>query len=154
MFEVKRITRPLDVGEYDDEYDGITIDVWVNPSRQHVLALGEIMKATRAAMIKEDKEGEPPADVEEVTKVLLEWYAESWGQKPEEVIAFYQEAPIDLWQWLTRCTHELVVEYRKGKLGPNSKDGSGPGQSDIPIKPRQPSVTSDTEATLQEQSIG
>jgi len=102
--ELRRITRPVRLGDYAEEYGEEVVQVWVNPSRAKRLELQAIGEASaqardRLAELANGVDGEASdeqrqAVVDEVTAIneefdaltdsLAAWYADIWSQHPNE----------------------------------------------------------------------
>lgn len=114
-------TEPLDLGDFDEAYRGVTFDVWVTPTKavaDRVADLQRWIDEQAGALERGD------VDFDDFTAALNErWYhilAELWRDcEIDEVRAIHaalQENNPLAWDWLIRRTHEMVREYRERVL--------------------------------------
>ena len=114
-----KITRLLDLGDFDEAYRGATFDVWVMPTRAHVMAWGDVVEAYKRLEGKLNglKEAEKEAAADRIMAMENDWYAEMWINVPVDEVAQIREALPDLaWRWLTQQTTEMPGEFRREKL--------------------------------------
>jgi hypothetical protein len=126
-FAIPKITRPLALKDYAAEMDGAEIQVWVNPPREKLANLQELLITTSAA--KQGLSGPNPKDaaktLEECGAGLMTWFAENWSQHPDEethwtleevraLVAHATETDPELWTWLTNRTQEMIAYHRAG----------------------------------------
>ncbi len=133
---IRRVTRPLWLREFAEEYDDIKLDVWVNPTRGMLTDYGDIQKASVGAVVrlKELAElvGTDPDNVTDKEKASVAalmddannrtfaWYADVWSQgneeiTPDEVREFSircQEDDPALWEFILNKTWELINDHR------------------------------------------
>jgi len=102
--ELRRLTRPVRLRDYAEEYGDEVIYVWVNPSRAKRLELQTIGEASRQAqdrlkeLLAQANTDEPDEELRqqieaELTGIteefdglmatLYSWYAELWSQHPD-----------------------------------------------------------------------
>ena len=129
--EPARETRPVDLGDYAEDYRGIVIYVWVTPTRAHVQRWGQIADFIQGVNQKKDElsEDEKLAALEEWNEQVLAWYADTWvrlsvGDESQDVTLAVAREIHDLlgenlpaaWDWLCQRTHSLIVDYRNARL--------------------------------------
>lgn len=102
--ELRRITRPVPLRDYAEEYGHEVINVWVNPSRAKRLELATLGEASRQAQdrLKElltqaqtddltddtrqqltDELAALDGELSTLMASLYGWYAELWSQHPD-----------------------------------------------------------------------
>jgi len=93
--KVKKIIRPLDLGDFQEEYRGTIIEVWVNPPTKltHSLPglLAEWQKAIAKRVLLENEEKEPKNLKEKSTEGVSEDAAQL--EKPEIAASPPAKAP-------------------------------------------------------------
>ncbi len=121
------ITRPLDLGEFDEVYAGAIFRVWVNPSRDHLAEWGTIAVEVNAAR-KAANELDDPDAAKDLRREALEtyrtrsiaWYAETWTNIDlDEALQIRDTLEEDnplAWDWLTGRTSKMIGDYREEKL--------------------------------------
>jgi len=134
--EPARETRPIDLGDYAEDYRGVVVYVWVTPTRTHVRRWFEIVGALSNAKqrAKRMDEGTEQADlINEATTAWVEdslaWYAETWvrlevGDEAQDVTLPVAREIRELlvenlppaWDWLRQRTHDVMQEYRSERL--------------------------------------
>jgi len=134
--EPARETRPVDLGDYAEDYRGVVVYVWVTPTRAHNRRWFEIVGALNDAnrQIKQMAEGSERASLtqEAVTaweEDSLAWYAETWvrlevGDEAQDVTLPVAREIHDLlvenlppaWDWLLQRTHDVMQAYRSERL--------------------------------------
>lgn len=117
------ITRPLDMGDFDEVYRGASFDVWVAPTRAHLQEWAALTREIQAAKRRSKKmtEDERSEALEAWRTRQLAWYAATWRNVTLEDVREIKEAlPEVAWDWLTLRTSEMIGAYRREKLG-NSK---------------------------------
>jgi len=142
--ELRRIVRPVRLGDYAEEYGDEVIQVWVNPSRATRLELQAIGQAAAQArdrlaelakqtgdLADEDRDA-INAELEQINEEfdgymesICAWYADIWSQHDNEdthwtaeqvgeVVAACQEDDPAFWAWLQDETMRLIREHREG----------------------------------------
>lgn len=117
-------TRPLDLGDYAEDYAGAIFDVWVTPSRAHLRAFGELGEwiSEMQQLVKDRKlpDDDAPDFWGEYQERLVRWYAEMWRNidvdEARQIRDALQENCPGAWDWLTRRTSEMVAEFRQERL--------------------------------------
>lgn len=135
---IKRVVRKLDLGEYQEEYAGITINVWVNPpmkiSQQVAGLLQKWQKASLKCVLlkKEAGSSEKSGDIseEKASKKVIEqaealeeaakldyysWFAQVWEDSTEsEVHAMVEKLENEepgMLIFLRDRTLRMIAEY-------------------------------------------
>lgn len=116
-----RITRTLDMGEFDEGYRGATFEVWVSPNRAHLDAWQDITAFIVGVnqRLDEMEVEEKEAAFAEWRERVVGWYAQTWGIEADVARqirdALEESNPLG-WKWLTRRTSAMIGEYRQEKL--------------------------------------
>lgn len=115
--EIPHIVRPLHLGAYASELEGVSVQVWVNPPRE--------MLARRFELVKQSREATEQAELERIGAEMIAWYAELWSQGPEDtrwsvedvntLIEQMNDTDPGLWVWLTGQSQEMIVAHRQQK---------------------------------------
>ena len=133
-FDIPKITRQVNLGEYAAEYEGTVIWVWVNPParllEEHDQVIGEVGRLARE-LAQEPAESSRDALVEKINKKmsgsaneLARIFSQLWSQGPvdmrwseDEIRALVQETEGTeprLWPWLRNETIKAIRDYRAG----------------------------------------
>ena len=100
--KIKKVIRTMDLGGFQKEYAGTTIEVWVNPPIKMLQEVGKLSLEMEEARVKaarlnepiqsdEKSEGKPP---EKATKAQIEAAAENYGAARQAYYAWYSK----IWQ--------------------------------------------------------
>lgn len=119
------ITRPLDLGDFDEVYRGATFDVWVAPSRAHLQEWTSLTRAIQDAKRRSVQmtENERSEALEAWRTRQLAWFAATWRNITLEDVKEIKEAlPEVAWDWLTMRTSQMIGAFRREKLGNSSGD--------------------------------
>jgi hypothetical protein len=138
IIRATRIYRPLDMAAFDPVYEGAgaVFQVWVNPTRDHVRAWYEVVRAWGAAEQAkqawlDEKGATRKAELEAAfteavdTALALQdaWFAQMWqGMSVEEVVQLRDALSDAEWQWLSDRTTRMPGEFREEKVK-NSRGG-------------------------------
>lgn len=126
-----KVLRPLDLGEYGPDYEGMVLTVWVNPPREMrkrwVTISGDIRNVQQVMGTEKTAEAGQRTSDEHVEKIAaagkasIEWLAEILNQGDEETHCS-QEQLIELadvspglYGWLFHQVFFSILEYRAGK---------------------------------------
>ena len=135
--KVKKVIRPLDLGDFQPEYKGTVIEVWVNPPVSVKFALPDLLREWQGAIAKrvllekplteeEKKQGitaeertaqiDFAKDAETVAKrALYEWFSQVWQDSPiEDVMEMVDRLEIEdpaLLMFMRDRTVRMVNEY-------------------------------------------
>lgn len=120
-----RISRPLDLGEFDEAYRGATFEVWVAPTREHLqewAALTEFINEQRRIANSDGmSEGEMTAAMAEYEERQLAWYAETWLnislEEARQIRQALQQQNNLAWDWLLMKSSRMIGQFRAEKLG-------------------------------------
>lgn len=131
--EIPKITQALKLSDYAPEFGEGEIIVWVNPPRKMVqdyVALVNESDRIRMDLALAQKAEKPDeaaierllAEIGRIGGQIIEWYAELWGQGPEEtrwstadieqLIEGVQETDPQFWPWLTTQSQQLIRQHR------------------------------------------
>ena len=118
-----RVTRRLDLGDYEEQYRGAVFDVWVTPTRAHLQAFGEYTDWLAENVTGRESELEPgqiePLYAEMYQRVDA-WLAGTWLNIPADEVTTIREAlqdtDIDAWNWLYTGTLEAITGYRERRV--------------------------------------
>ena len=130
MIKLKKVVRELRLVEYQPEYDGQSLYVWLNPPSAQMDAY--FTRLDRFQALRNEHKGLPETEVarkleieQEIKKLddaAVAWMAELWNQGPEdthmsleELKAFARECiEIEprLWGWMQQKTLAMIFEYR------------------------------------------
>jgi hypothetical protein len=120
-----KVTRRIDLGDYEESWRGAVFDVWVAPTRAHLQAYGEYNDWLQEHA---DAEGSVDPDaIPEMYERLDAWLAVTWTNFPtteghtalEEVTLIrehLQEVSGAVWEWLYTTTLDAILEYRRGRV--------------------------------------
>ena len=117
----KRITRTLDMGDFDEVYAGATFEVWVAPTRAHLDAWQDTTQFIVGVNQRLDKltAKEKETAFETWRERVVGWYAETWGLEVDVARqirdALDENNPL-AWEWLMQRTSAMIGEYREAKL--------------------------------------
>jgi hypothetical protein len=131
-FEIPKIVKTLNVGEYAAELEPVKIVVWVNPPRALLVRHDEMIAKLATAMSKrlelgagsEVDAGELAKEIEAVRGEMTAVFSELWsaGVDPEtrwsaaeidKLITGMFETDPQLWPWLRNRTIEMIREHRE-----------------------------------------
>jgi len=120
-----RISRTLDLGEFDEAYRGATFEVWVAPTRAHLqewAALTTFINDQREiANGGGMSEEQMAASLAEYEERQLAWYAETWLNISLEEARQIKAALLSqnnlVWDWLLIRTSQMIGQFRAEKLG-------------------------------------
>lgn len=83
MFKVPRIYKPIDLGEYSGELDGIRLYVWVNPPRklraEYVRAIQATMGLADAPTLL-DRIRRKFHLLKRTDRIVVEWFGKVWSE--------------------------------------------------------------------------
>ena len=99
--KIPRITRSVDLKEYDDALAGHVVEIWVNWS----LDFDDRFSRLAERLSKDTQQ-------EDIEQELFAVCAELWHSTPEEVLALHRADPT-LWEWLWGKTLALRAEFRQ-----------------------------------------
>lgn len=119
------ITRVLDLGDFDEMYQGAVFEVEVAPTRAHLQEWAGLTDYIQGIAATKDEMTEDEKDdaMETWQSRRVEWYAKTWRNiSLEEAQEIYEALPQVAWDWLTRRTSQMIGEFRREKLG-NSNGG-------------------------------
>jgi succinate dehydrogenase flavin-adding protein (antitoxin of CptAB toxin-antitoxin module) len=94
-FDKLKVRQPLDLGGYDEQLAGQSIEVWVNLSRRVLLQFGDNDAMT--------------------TEQVKALYSEIWDLDANDYDLLINEADPALWNWIVSQTWELVSAYRESR---------------------------------------
>lgn len=125
-----KVIRPLALADYDPQYEGLQLQVWVNPPRGKrerfwslTLEVGELMERIRDRS-KDTVSTETDELVERANRTgqeMLEWLSEILSQGDEEshctheTLADLADQSPGLYQWILRKSYQTINDYRAGK---------------------------------------
>lgn len=124
QIQIKKIIRPLDLGTYAKEYEGQTVQVWVNPTLEMIQRerlLDEEMRTRAEAAVTQESAAEFSAWVKGTFEPFLQsWFAELWSQHADpathwtadELRALETHDPA-LLHWLNFRTRQMMAEHRR-----------------------------------------
>lgn len=123
--DAARISRTLDLGEFDEAYRGATFEVWVAPTRAHLqewAALTTFINEQRRIADSEGMTGDEMASaLAEYEERQLAWYAETWLnislEEARQIRQALQEQNNLAWDWLLMQTSRMIGQFRAEKLG-------------------------------------
>ncbi len=102
-------TATIDLGEYDETYDGATFDVWITPTRAHLDAYQAYYRRWMDPGTERDDDAEQYAELDP-------WLAETWRNLSLEEVTGIREHLLETnpraWWWLYNRTLEVAAEYR------------------------------------------
>ncbi len=117
-----RITRTIDLGDFEESYRGATFEVCVTPSRAHLRAWGEITEFIQEInQTKSDlSEEERVAALASFEDQQLAWMVTSWVNvtldEAREVRSHLQENNPLAWDWLLTKTSATIGNFRAETL--------------------------------------
>lgn len=115
-----RVTRTIDLGDFDEAYRDATFEVCVTPSRAHLRSWGEIteyivevtQQTHEGTLSDEDKE----AALVEYAERQLAWLAATWvnltTDESREIRDHLQEENPLAWDWLLMRTSATIGNFR------------------------------------------
>jgi hypothetical protein len=131
-FDIPKIVKVLNAGDYAAELEPVKIQVWVNPPRSLLVRHDEMIAKLAAAMSKrlelgagnEVDAGELAKEIEAVRGEMTAVFSELWsaGTDPErrwsaaeidKLITGMFETDPQLWPWLRNRTIEMIREHRE-----------------------------------------
>lgn len=132
----RKILRPLDLGDYEPEYSGQVITVWVNPPISKLGELSEAREEVEAAfdalaeIALEDGDGGADSDLARgadrltaANAAVYAWYSDLFSQDknvdshwtPEEVKEVAEASAVNdpgLWSFITGRAFAMALDYR------------------------------------------
>lgn len=135
QIKIQQIVRPLSLSDYAPEYEGVALQVWVNPPK--ALTDERLEQARQANALREriqmrvsgqDDPVDGKASMESLVQALavigqatLQWLVQIWSQGPaethmstEDIVALNQ-ADEALYQWLLAKSWGMILDYRNGQ---------------------------------------
>lgn len=131
-FNIPKIIRPLEMSVYDESMEGLTLHVWVNPTRNIKNEFSDLqikiigLKHGVEKLLEEKGASEVKAEglskeVDVVNKSIYEWYANILSQasdsnthtSAEELRALADEDPA-IWIYIATGTQALIGEHTEG----------------------------------------
>jgi hypothetical protein len=113
-----KVTRRVDLGDYEDSWRGAVFDVWVAPPRSHLEAFREYNDWLQEHAGPEG--GIEPDAIPEMYELLDAWLAETWTNIPPDEVApireHLQEVDGDAWNWLYTTTLDTILEYKRARV--------------------------------------
>ncbi len=124
-FDIFKIVKGLDLGEYAEEIRGTVVEVWVNPPvrvlNRHDELIDDVKRVVRQALKEEGAEGGGlEKKLEGASAGLVEVFVELWSQGGEgsrwtaEEIRELVETDPRMWIWLRKRSIEMIREHRAG----------------------------------------
>ncbi len=122
-FDVPKIVKLLNVGEYAPELEAVKICVWVNPPRALLLRHDAMIEGLVAA-VRGSLEQEAGASVDPLRREMCAVFAELWSAGSEvethwsaeavdRLITEMADTDPQLWPWLRKRTLEMIREHRE-----------------------------------------
>ena len=128
-FNIPKIIRPLEMSEYDEAMEGLTLHVWINPPRgihsSYWKFQGELLKLSKeleALVEKKSTEKEIEklnARIEAVNQEVFAWFSNIWsqGKDPEthvsiEDIEHFADEDPAIWGFVTSSTMNMINEHQ------------------------------------------
>ncbi len=130
-FDLKPITRPIDLGDYAPEYAGATFHIWVNMPRGLLNEWYLLQRATADLVdaVRRDQTDDQAAldrrstQWQDIDAQLNAWYARAWSQHSDADTHWTADEVRDLsdqlvssdpqaWVWLNRQCQLTITEYR------------------------------------------
>ena len=136
--KIKKVIRTMDLGEFQEEYKGTTIEVWVNPPIKMLQEVGKLSLAMEEARVKaallnqpiqigEKSEENPPEkaledqikaateDYDAARQAYYAWYSKIWRDSPADEILeladrLQNEEPALLY-YLRDKTQKMIRDY-------------------------------------------
>lgn len=124
QLNIKKIIRPLDLGDYARELQGQAVYVWVNPTREALNRRAALDEELNRG-IERSQTAEARAEFNLWIKGTFEpnikaWFAEIWSQYPEPAthwtvseIEQLEASDPALVLWLNTRTMQLIYEHRR-----------------------------------------
>lgn len=139
--EVIKITKPLDIGDYAEEYRGKLLHVWVNLTKRKIFEyeknqadlaklVGELSRATGNKLVdrvlfNRARVKKLNNSIENATLDTYEWFAEIWSQSSDkhthitgdQVRKFAADWIRDdsaLWSWIRDSTIATIKAHQEG----------------------------------------
>lgn len=121
-----KVTRRVDLGDYEESWRGAVFDVWVTPTRAHMAEFAENTDWIREHQAEIVDDGDE-ATIAEMNERIGGWLARTWLNFPttEEHSAegevtlireHLQDCDFEAWNWLYGRTLEVIREYREGRV--------------------------------------
>lgn len=133
----QKITRKMDLGEFNPIYKGIAFDVWVNIQRADREEYAKLQEQTReasrafqqyikaASRVDDAEKKNIDAEIEKLNAEMraindrvYAWYAKVWGEEAEKVREFAKEMVESemgsVWKWMTERTWALITMHLEG----------------------------------------
>lgn len=120
---IKKVVRDLDLGEYAEEYKGLTVKVWVNPDRGTIAERDELQQEFER-QAQEMRNNQALAEpflkwtAETYAPAILDWYARLWSQgEPDTHWTVDEMKELDgqdpaLFDWMKRRSVQMVIQHR------------------------------------------
>jgi hypothetical protein len=122
--QIKKIVRDLNLGDYDAQYEGLTLKVWVNPDRG-TIAEREELQAEFETKTQEIRSNNALAEpflkwvAEVYAPAILDWYARLWSQgedaqthwSVDEMKELDTQDPAML-EWMKRRSVQMAIQHR------------------------------------------
>lgn len=146
--EVVKITRPLELGEYDEAFRGQVLFVWVNPTEEVRKMRQDLLREYRAFMQKvvstaTPRSGDKPFRVaweafarlvlrqkideaDELARKNQAWLVNILNQNPDSAcsldeLAQLQKADQVLYEWVVRHAVEMIEQHQIEKKSPSKR---------------------------------
>lgn len=123
-FDIKKVIRVMDLNDYDPQFNGQVIQVWVNPDRAFIRERDELWRENvqRIQAIKDQPEGREEYikwSTEEFIPRNHAWFARIWSQgsdasqnwTADELMQIGEQDPA-LYDWIQRRTMEMLMVFR------------------------------------------
>lgn len=126
-FNIPKIIKSLELGEYDESLEGLALRVWVNPPRGVHASYWKVQaELVRLSKALEDIKDSDAKKIEEINiqidianNNVFGWFANIWSQDPnaethtslEDVERIADEDPA-LWSFITSSTTKMIREHR------------------------------------------
>jgi len=126
-FDIPKIIKPLEMGDYDEAMKECALRVWVNPPSgvhsSYWRAQADLQKLSNELTSLKDSDTKQVEDLNEriarVNQDVFAWFSNIWSQDKdpnthvsvEELEAMTDEDPA-LWGFMTNGTTRLIREHR------------------------------------------
>jgi len=106
--KVKKVIRPLDLGDFQEEYRGTIIEVWVNPPVSVKFALPDLLRNWQGAIAKRILLEKDAKELKNLKEKLTDGITEDAGkpEKPEIATSSPAKAPRN--DKTLRVTREII----------------------------------------------
>lgn len=119
-FEIKRLIRPLQLGEYASEYGDAALEVWINPPK--ALSDTRLELAQRTIRVSEALsagDADAAAQLDAIGNELIDWLAQIWSAgdqtiSADEIREIFDADPA-LYRWLLEQTWQMLIDFRAGQ---------------------------------------